>query len=42
MAIDLFLVLLLHAKHNLRGHNTLIWILEVKVRIQRKGSRVLE
>lgn len=29
MAVDFLLVLLLHAKDDLRRHNALVWILEV-------------
>lgn len=42
VTVDLFLVFLLHAKHYLRWHNALVRILEVQVRVQCKGSRVLE
>lgn len=42
MTIDLFLILLLHAKYDLRWHDALVWILEVQIRVQCKGGRVLE
>lgn len=42
MAINLLLILLLHAKYDLRGHDAFIRVLEMQVGIKSKGSGVLE
>ena len=42
MAVDLLLVFFFHAKNNLRGYNAFVWILELDVRIQGKGSRIFK
>lgn len=36
MTVNLLLVLLLHAKYNLSWNNTLVRVLEVQIRVQRK------
>ena len=42
MTVDLLLILLFHTKYDLRGHDTLVRIFEVQVRVERKGCRILE
>ena len=42
VTVDLLLILLLHTKDDLRGHDTLVRIFEVQVRVEREGCRVLE
>lgn len=42
MTVDLLLVLLLHTEYDLRGHDALVRIFEVQVRVEREGRRILE
>jgi hypothetical protein len=42
MTVDLLLVLLLHTEYDLRGHDALVGILEVQVRVEPEGRRILE
>lgn len=42
MAVDLLLVLFLHAKNNLRRYDAFVRILELDVRIQCKGGRIFK
>ena len=42
MAVDLLLILLLQKEDDLRGHDTLVRISEVQVRVDRERCRTLE
>ena len=42
MTVDLFLILLLHTEDDLRGHDALVRVFEVQVRIEREGRCILE
>lgn len=42
MAVDLLLVLLLHAKEDLRGYDALVGVSEVQVRVEPEGGGVFE
>ena len=42
MTVDLLLILLLHTEDDLRGHDTLVRIFEVQVRVDREGRCILE
>ena len=42
MTVDLFLILLLHTEDDLRGHDPLVRIFEVQVRVEREGCCILE
>ena len=42
MTVDLLLILLLHTKDDLRGHDALVRIFEVQVGVESEGCRILE